>query len=52
VRPVSQLVCGPSRNFVTPRLTTDDGLIGIGDPTLNGREPAVARLLDGTVHSW
>ena len=29
----------PGRNFVTLKLTTEDGLTGLGDATLNGREP-------------
>ncbi|WP_103500477.1 MULTISPECIES: D-mannonate dehydratase ManD [Streptomyces] len=39
------LVCRPGRNFVTLRLTTDDGLTGLGDATLNGRELAVVSYL-------
>ncbi len=39
------IVTSPGRNFVTLRLTTDDGLIGWGDGTLNGRELAVASYL-------
>jgi mannonate dehydratase len=39
------LVCSPGRNFVTLKLTTDDGLTGVGDATLNGRELAVASYL-------
>jgi mannonate dehydratase len=39
------LVSSPGRNFVTLRLTTDDGLVGLGDATLNGRELAVASYL-------
>jgi mannonate dehydratase len=39
------LVASPGRNFVTLRLTTDDGLTGVGDATLNGRELAVAAYL-------
>ncbi len=35
----------PSRNFVTLKLTTDEGLTGLGDATLNGRELAVASYL-------
>ncbi len=35
----------PTRNFVTLRLTTDDGVTGLGDATLNGRELAVAAYL-------
>jgi mannonate dehydratase len=39
------LVASPGRNFVTLRLTTDDGFVGFGDATLNGRELAVAGYL-------
>src|SRR5437870_8974743 len=39
------LVCSPGRNFVTLRLVTEDGLFGLGDATLNGRELAVASYL-------
>ena len=39
------IVCCPGRNFVTLKIETDDGLIGIGDATLNGRELAVASYL-------
>jgi mannonate dehydratase len=38
-------VTSPSRNFVTLKLTTDDGITGLGDATLNGREQAVAAYL-------
>jgi mannonate dehydratase len=39
------LVSSPGRNFVTLRLTTDDGHVGLGDATLNGRELAVVAYL-------
>ncbi|WP_396022528.1 D-mannonate dehydratase ManD [Cellulomonas palmilytica] len=39
------LVTSPDRNFVTLRLTTGDGVVGLGDATLNGRELAVASYL-------
>lgn len=39
------IVTSPDRNFVTLRLTTSDGHVGIGDATLNGREMAVAAYL-------
>jgi mannonate dehydratase len=38
-------VCCPGRNFVTLKLTTEDGIYGLGDATLNGRELAVASYL-------
>ena len=39
------IVCCPGRNFVTLKVETDEGLAGIGDATLNGRELAVAAYL-------
>lgn len=39
------IVTCPGRNFVTLKITTDDGVTGIGDATLNGRELAVASYL-------
>ena len=39
------IVTCPGRNFVTLKLTTEDGLHGLGDATLNGRELAVASYL-------
>ena len=38
-------VCSPGRNFVTLKIYTDDGIYGLGDATLNGREMAVASYL-------
>lgn len=39
-------VTSPGRNFVTLRITTEDGVVGLGDATLNGRELAVHSYLD------
>ncbi len=39
------IVCSPGRNFVTLKLYTDEGVYGLGDATLNGREKAVASYL-------
>ena len=39
------IVCSPGRNFVTLKVVTEDGLFGLGDATLNGRELAVAAYL-------
>jgi len=43
------IVTSPGRNFVTLRLTTSDGVQGIGDATVNGRELAVASYLQDHV---
>jgi mannonate dehydratase len=39
------IVCSPGRNFVTLKITTEDGVYGLGDATLNGREMAVSSYL-------
>src|SRR5579859_2206262 len=39
------IICSPDRNFVTLRIDTDEGIYGLGDATLNGRELAVASYL-------
>ncbi|WP_328480019.1 D-galactonate dehydratase family protein [Streptomyces sp. NBC_00377] len=43
------IVTSPGRNFVTLRITTEDGVTGLGDATLNGRELAVRSYLDSHV---
>src|SRR5829696_6379630 len=43
------IVCSPGRNFVTLKLVTEDGVHGVGDATLNGRELAVASYLSDHV---
>jgi mannonate dehydratase len=39
------VVTCPGRNYVTLKITTEDGVVGWGDATLNGRELAVASYL-------
>ena len=43
------IVCSPGRNFVTLKIVTEDGVHGLGDATLNGRELAVASYLQDHV---
>ena len=38
-------ITSPGRNFVTLKVETDEGIYGLGDGTLNGRELAVASYL-------
>lgn len=45
IESVDVIVTSPGRNFVTLKLTTSDGVVGLGDATLNGRELAVASYL-------
>lgn len=42
---IKVIVASPGRNFVTVKIHTDQGLTGIGDATVNGRELAVAAYL-------
>ena len=39
------IVSSPGRNFLTLKLVTDDGVVGYGDATVNGRERAVEGYL-------
>jgi mannonate dehydratase len=43
------IVCCPGRNFVTLKIVTEDGVYGVGDATVNGRELAVASYLSDHV---
>src|SRR5437667_3834925 len=43
------IICSPGRNFVTLKITTEDGIYGLGDATVNGRELAVASYLSDNV---
>ncbi len=40
------IVCSPGRNFVTLKIMTDQGVYGLGDATINGREKAVVSYLE------
>ena len=43
---IKVIVCSPGRNFTTVKILTDQGLYGIGDATVNGREKAVVAYLE------
>lgn len=44
---IKTIVTCPGRNFVTVKIETDEGLYGVGDATLNGRElPVVSYIQD------
>jgi mannonate dehydratase len=46
---IKVVVASPGRNFVTVKVFTDEGLTGIGDATVNGREKAVVAYLEDHV---
>src|ERR1700754_3643072 len=43
------IVTCPGRNFVTLKIETDQGVYGVGDGTLNGRELSVVSYLQDHV---
>ena len=49
IRAARVIVTSPGRNFVTLKIETDEGVYGVGDATLNGREKAVAAYLEDHV---
>src|SRR5690242_13178980 len=49
IRSARVIVTSPGRNFVTLKIETDQGVYGIGDATLNGRELAVVSYLENHV---
>ncbi|GAA0483641.1 D-galactonate dehydratase family protein [Parasphingorhabdus litoris] len=49
IRNAKVIICSPGRNFVTLKIETDQGVYGIGDATLNGREKAVVAYLEDHV---
>lgn len=46
IRDVKVIVTCPGRNFVTLKITTDEGVHGLGDATVNGRELAVVSYIE------
>ncbi|WP_179333880.1 D-mannonate dehydratase ManD [Winogradskyella costae] len=46
IEDIKVYVCSPGRNFVTVKIFTDEGVYGLGDATVNGRELAVVAYLE------
>ncbi|MGM9522180.1 MAG: D-galactonate dehydratase family protein [Oscillospiraceae bacterium] len=49
IKSVDTILTCPARNFVIVRIETDDGIVGYGDATLNGRELAVKAAIDSHI---
>ncbi|WP_179353149.1 D-mannonate dehydratase ManD [Winogradskyella vidalii] len=49
IKDIKVYVCSPGRNFVTVKIFTDQGVYGLGDATVNGRELAVVAYLEAHV---
>ena len=43
---VKTILTSPNQNYLFVKIVTDSGLYGVGDASLNGRERAVADLID------
>lgn len=46
IKKVETILTCPGRNYLIVKITTEDGMIGYGDATLNGREMAVKAVLE------
>ena len=46
IKEIKVFVTCPGRNFVTVKVITEDGVYGVGDATVNGREMAVVAYLE------
>ena len=44
---VKTILTCPNQNYLVVNIETDEGLYGVGDASLNGREKAVADLIEG-----
>lgn len=42
---IRTFICSPTQSYVTVKIVCEDGVYGVGDATLNGREQAVAAAL-------
>jgi mannonate dehydratase len=49
---ISTILTCPDRNYLIVKITSDKGLVGYGDATLNGRELAVQAVIDRHVSGW
>jgi mannonate dehydratase len=49
---IETLLTCPDRNYLIVKITTDGGLVGYGDATLNGREKAVQSLIENHLRPW
>jgi len=49
IQDATVFVSCPDRNFVTLKIITDEGVYGLGDATLNGRELAVKAYLEDLI---
>ncbi len=49
IKEIKVIVCSPGRNFTTVKVITDEGIYGVGDATVNGRELSVASYLEDHV---
>ena len=46
IQKIETILTCPGRNYLIVKITTDNGIVGYGDATLNGRELVVKTLID------
>jgi mannonate dehydratase len=52
IKDIETILTCPGRNYLIIKITTDKGIVGYGDATLNGRELAVKAAIDGHIAKW
>jgi mannonate dehydratase len=52
IREIRTILTCPGRNYLIVRVTTEDGITGYGDATLNGRERVVKSVVDDYLADW
>jgi mannonate dehydratase len=49
IKDVNTILTCPGRNYLIVKIVTDNGIVGYGDATLNGRELAVKATIEGHI---
>jgi len=52
IKEIKTILTCPDRNYLIIKIVTEDGIIGYGDATLNGRELAVQSIIDSYLSAW
>ncbi len=52
IREIKTILTSPGRNYLIVKVTTENGITGYGDATLNGRELAVQSVIDNYLRDW
>ena len=52
IKSMETILTCPGRNYLIVKITTEDGVTGYGDATLNGRELSVKEALDSHLSKY